>query len=142
MHKIQSFPITLESFEIDDYNEFSEEHKIFVNNLVDYCENLRKSYNNLMNMYKNKELSDQVKNDALKRAKIVWKELIRWLPEGWLQTRTVTLNYENLISMYRQRGIFHKLNEWCGQDCVTPTFKKFILSLPYMEDILLLYENN
>jgi hypothetical protein len=38
--------------------------------------------------------------------------------------------------------MFHKLNEWCGKECDTPTFRKFILSLPYMEDILLLYEND
>ena len=142
MHKIQSIPITLESFEIDDYNEFSEEHKIFVKNLIDYCEGLRKSYNNLIELSKKEELSDQIREDARHRAKIIWKELIRWLPEGWLQTRTITFNYENLISMFKQRCMFHKLNEWCGKECDTPTFRKFILSLPYMEDILLLYEND
>ena len=26
--------------------------------------------------------------------KVYWKELIRWLPESWLQKRTITMNYE------------------------------------------------
>ena len=141
MHKITSYPITLESFEIDDYKTFSVEHETFVKHLVEYCEGLRLSYNNLMTIYKNKELTEEVRNDAKDRADIVWKELIRWLPESWLQTRTVTMNYENILSMYRQRCMFHKLTEWCGgADVKTPTFKKFILSLPYIEDFLLLYE--
>jgi hypothetical protein len=40
-----------------------------------------------------------------------WKELVRWLPESWLQTRTVTMNYENLRTICNQRQ-GHKLTEW------------------------------
>ena len=65
-----------------------------------------------------------------------WKELIRWLPESWLQTRTVTLNYENLFSMIRQRKN-HKLHEWSGKD--NPLNKNFIAfakTLPYAKELL------
>ena len=70
-------------------------------------------------------------------AKRYWKELIRWLPDSWLQTRTVTMNYENLLSMVHQRE-HHKLTEWSGDEdaIVTPTFIKFAKSLPYAQDFI------
>lgn len=40
-----------------------------------------------------------------------WKELVRWLPAGWLQMRTTTMNYENLRTICAQRK-GHKLSEW------------------------------
>jgi hypothetical protein len=85
--------------------------------LIPYLERLRKSYN-------------QTKD------KRFWKELIRLLPESWLQTRTVTLNYENIRSMVHQRKD-HKLNEWSGKDY--PSNQNFIAwarSLPYAEDLI------
>ncbi len=70
--------------------------------------------------------------------KRIWKELIRWLPEGWLQTRTVTMNYENVYSIIRQRKD-HKLNEWSGKDDPTkPNFIGWARSLPYAEQMLFL----
>jgi hypothetical protein len=63
---------------------------------------------------------------------------VRWLPNGWLQTRTVTMNYENLLSMCHQRE-HHKLTEWSGSgdSFVHESFIKFAKSLPYMEDFLI-----
>ena len=58
-----------------------------------------------------------------------WKELVRWLPEGWLQTRTVTLNYENLRSIYNQRKN-HKLTEW-------HQFCDWVKTLPYAEELII-----
>ena len=58
--------------------------------------------------------------------KIFWKELIRWLPESWLQTRTVTMNYENLRTMYHQRKV-----EWKTE------FINFIKSLPYSDEFII-----
>lgn len=58
-----------------------------------------------------------------------WKELIRWLPESWLQKRTITMSYENVLNMYRQRCIhLHKLTEW------SVTFKAWVESLPYARE--------
>lgn len=63
--------------------------------------------------------------------KCFWKELIRLLPESWLQKRTVTMNYENVLTMYHQRKN-HKLNEWSGKDDPTkPNFCSWVLELPY-----------
>lgn len=114
MHKLASTPITLDCFEVDD---FSEEYLPVANLIIDECEKLRQKYNET-------------------KEKQVWKELIRWLPEGWLQTRTVTMNYENVYSIIRQRKD-HKLNEWSGKDNPeNPNFIAWAKSLPYAEELL------
>jgi hypothetical protein len=130
MHKLTSKPITLDCFEIDDYDPHDldipldgmdgtlVEVSALVQVILDGCENLRKKY---------LETND----------KRYWKELVRWLPEGWLQTRTVTMNYENLLSMVHQRE-HHKLTEWSGTgyEIVTPSFIKFAQNLPYSSDFI------
>lgn len=108
MHKLKDTPITLECFEIGDYKE----SKFIENSLIPYLEDLRIQY---------QETKD----------KSYWKELVRWLPNGWLQTRTVTLNYENIYSMIRQRNI-HKLTEW------SKDFIAWAESLPYAKELLFL----
>lgn len=68
--------------------------------------------------------------------KAVWKELVRLLPESWLQTRTVTMNYENILMMYRQRKA-HKLNEWSGiDDDSLPNFISWVKTLPYAQELI------
>ena len=59
-----------------------------------------------------------------------WKELIRILPESWIQRRTVTMNYENLYSIVRQRK-GHKLVEW-------ERFINWVKILPYANDLVFL----
>ena len=126
MHKLASTPITLDRFEIDDLSEdliwgsdkfpwSIETIKIYINAIED----LRKKY---------LETKD----------KKYWKELIRWLPESWLQTRTINMNYENIYSMIRQRKD-HKLNEWSGKDDPNkPNFISWAKSLPYAKELLFL----
>ena len=65
--------------------------------------------------------------------KALWKELVRVLPQGWLQTRTITFNYENLYAIAHQRSS-HKLTEWSEH------FMGFIKSLPYANELI--YLNN
>lgn len=124
MHKLASTPITLDCFETDDYDDSLEAFEfiydsdktdkmpmdIFVSDLISDLEALRQKYN---------ETKD----------KRYWKELIRWLPNGWLQTRTVTMNYENLRSMYYQRE-YHKLSEW-------HQFCDWVKALPYAEELII-----
>jgi hypothetical protein len=129
MHKITSKPITLDCFEIDDYDDSLHigmtptgdpyNVGVFTEDFIDFLENLRLKY---------LETND----------KAYWKELIRWLPESWLQTRTVTMNYENLLSMVHQRE-HHKLTEWSGsgETFTNESFIKFATSLPYMQDFLI-----
>lgn len=112
MHKLASTPITIDCFEIDDMEEGLE---IDVweswKNLIRTCETLRLKYNETKDIR-------------------YWKELIRILPESWLQTRTVTCNYEVVRNIAHQRAN-HKLTEW-----------KFLLkaleeNLPYYNELIL-----
>ena len=130
MHKITSAPITLDCFEIDDFVnvEYPAEaqrpeaksncdHDFVQMCLIPYLEYLRQKY---------LETKD----------KVYWKELIRWLPESWLQKRTITMNYENIRSMVHQR-MNHKLNEWSGKD--NDSLSNFIAwarTLPYAEELI------
>ena len=111
MHKITSKPITLDDF-VDIEFEGGE-----VNIIISYLESLR---------YKYLDTKD----------KRYWKELIRWLPSGYCQTRTVTMNYENILNMVHQRKN-HKLNEWSGKDDEElENFISWAKSLPYMNEFL------
>lgn len=126
MHKLASTPITMDCFEIDDYSTLKPEyddnhpyHESFVYKVITWLEHLRSRY-----------LSTKDKR--------YWKELIRWLPESWLQTRTVTMNYENLLTICQQRR-HHKLNEWSGVDDPTkPNFISWAKTLPYANELIFL----
>ena len=54
----------------------------------------------------------------------VWRVLISALPAGFMQKRTVDLNYETLLTIHRQRKN-HKLTEW-------HVFCDWVESLPMM----------
>lgn len=125
MHKLTSKPITMDCFEIDDYQSLTWKNttsnysygESYIKTLIDGLEGLRLKY---------LDTGD----------KKYWKELVRWLPEAWLQTRTVTMNYENLLSIYHQRKN-HKLNEWSGKDKPeVQNFMGFIDRLPYANEFI------
>jgi len=119
MHKLATTPITKECFEMDDYERVKVFDKEPYNpddytdeiweSVIDICETLRKRY---------LETKD----------KKYWKELIRLLPESWLQTRTWTANYEVLRNIVHQRA-GHKLSEW-------QSFIDWVKTLPYAEELL------
>ncbi len=52
-----------------------------------------------------------VASEQLKVADMIWKNIIQALPHSYLQRRIVTLNYQVLRTMLRQRK-GHKLGEW------------------------------
>lgn len=137
MHKLATTPITLECFEIDDCDSMSDDkfsiqlpltdeeeyYGYGIENYIMFLEDLRKKY---------LETKD----------KRYWKELIRWLPESWLQIRTVTMSYENLLAMCSKgQRRFHKLNEWSGQDDNTkPNFISWARTLPYAQELIFIDE--
>jgi hypothetical protein len=122
MHKLATTPITKECFEMNDYFDvrFEEDDDAYgiLNEQWDRtiytCELLRQKY------IETKDVR-------------YWKELIRLLPESWLQKRTVTINYENLLAMCSKgQRRFHKLTEWREQ------FIKWAHTLPYADELLFL----
>lgn len=117
MHKLASTPITLDCFETDDFDrqalvevQAEDVPNHIVYDFIEWMETCRQKYN---------ETKD----------KRYWKELVRWLPNGWLQTRTVTMNYENLRAMYHQRE-HHKLSEW-------HQFCEWVAELPYAKELII-----
>ncbi len=119
MHKLVTTPITLDCFETDDYkpNTFVYYENTTVNDVIDtnvgfihFLETLRQHY---------LETKD----------KGYWKELIRWLPESWLQKRTITMSYENLYTVVHQRKN-HKLSEW------SVSFMNWVRTLPYAQELI------
>ncbi|MEE0326704.1 MAG: hypothetical protein UDP13_07945 [Butyricicoccus sp.] len=61
-----------------------------------------------------------------------WRALIQLLPSGFMQKRTVMLNYETLSAIYYARR-HHRLSEWRD-------FCDWIRSLPYSEFITCIQE--
>ena len=123
MHTLSKHPITLECFETDDYNDTIEQDedvvdiKSIASRLISDIEQLRQLYIQSGN-------------------KKIWKEIVRWLPMGWLQTRTVTMTYENILNMCRSRST-HKLNEWSGGDNPElPNFISWAHTLPYSDELI------
>ena len=118
MHKLAMTPITINCFEHDEDVELNDylltTHMMF-NSIINHCEKLRQKYLQT--------------ND-----KRFWRALIQLLPESWLQTRTVTMNYENLRNMYFARRN-HKLQEW-------HTFCDWIKTLPYGNELICIEKEN
>ena len=89
MHKIHA-----KEFTIDD---FSHEH-------LDYI--------SLGYLYKLIDHLNYVREDYLEtKSKDKWWQMIQLLPSSYNQTRTVTMTYENIYTMRKQRK-GHKLDEW------------------------------
>ena len=148
MHKILSKPITIDCFEVDDYHRelgLIDDVNIGlrVDCFVDDLEQLRQMC--LYYIDKEKEAtSEEEKAEAQEYQRLYWKELIRWLPESWLQKRTVTMSYENLFAMCSKgQRRFHKLNEWSGKyNSKISNFITWARSLPYAQDLIFIDEVN
>lgn len=157
MHKLMSKPITIDCFEIDDFEniEFPEEFQraelkypidpdVIQMVLIPYLEYLRQQWFKLQELIQLPSGDIEYIKSLEKRAKKIWKELVRWLPEAWLQKRTITMNYENLLGMCgKGQRRFHKLNEWSGVDDDTlPNFINFARTLPYADKLIFIDEDN
>ena len=142
MHKLASTPIDLwNCFEMDDFStnlmipniekiragEAAEDENVgvYIAEFIDVLEELRKKY------LETKDVR-------------YWKELIRWLPESWLQTRTVTMNYENLLAICsKSQRRNHKLNEWSGKHTlVEQSFIQWARTLPYAQEFIFIDEED
>lgn len=107
MHKIHSKPFELDDFSHDRLTDTGLEA---LNRFIEVLEQCRLRFND------SKDKAD-------------WYDIIQLLPESYNQTRTVTMNYENLLNMYYARRS-HKLDEW-------HTYCDWILSLPYTKELFL-----
>jgi hypothetical protein len=110
MHKIQAKEFTREDFSCE---KMSDDALSVLDNVISFMEKERLAFI---------ETKD----------KAHWHNMIQLLPTSYNQLRTVTLNYEVLINIYRARR-YHKLDEWkilCAE----------IERLPYSKELILLRE--
>ena len=107
MHKIHA-----KSFEMSDFSHdhMNDEAKDALQNVIDALEDMRVRFNE-------------------KKDKTLWYSIIQLLPSSYNQMRTVTMNYETLVSMYHSRRR-HKLQEW-------HEYCDWVESLPYFSEMML-----
>ncbi len=91
MHKIHSYPITLDMFSTDN-ETWTNLDWIIWDTTVSHLETLRKKF-----------IETKDKN--------AWRQLIQLLPSSFNQMRTWTANYAVLRNIYHARKN-HKLSEW------------------------------
>lgn len=105
MHTLHKRDLTLEDFSLDGASEDAQ--TVLRHTLT------------MLNCYR-REFVETGSKDA-------WRALIQLLPSGFMQIRTVNLNYAVLRNIYHARK-GHKLSEW-------ETFRKWCENLPYSEFI-------
>ena len=106
MHTIHRQPLTRDDFSIERMNNTSLE---YLDSLIAYLNECREMY-------------------VETKAKAYWQQIIDLLPESYMQKRTVTMNYENVVTIIRQRK-GHKLSEWSQLIAA-------LCSLPYVKEII------
>ena len=110
MHKIQAKEFAREDFSCE---KMSEEGLAVLDSVIAFMERERLAFI---------ETKD----------KAHWHNMIQLLPSSYNQLRTVTLNYEVLINIYKARR-YHKLDEW-------KIFCAEIEKLPYAKELIMLRE--
>ena len=117
MHKIAA-----KEFELDD---FSHDH------IVEHCIGIKCGYSiepmiglkstvSLLNDCRKKYLEEHDKK--------YWYTMVQLLPSSYNQRRTITMNYENIVTIIQQRTN-HKLTEW-------EDFCIILKELPYVKEII------
>ena len=122
MHKLAETPITRDCFLLDTKNDqldIGQENYqlgIIIDDIIYNCEVLRQKY---------------LETQDIK----YWRALVQLLPDSWVQKRTVTFDYENLLAIcsVSQRR-FHKLLEW------RDNFISLARTLPYAQYFIFLDE--
>ena len=104
--------ITAKEFTLDD---FSHEH-LYEDVIKNPFEEIIKCLNFFRDLY------------LLNKDKEDWWQLIQLLPSSYNQKRTITMNYENVVTIIKQRS-GHKLDEW-------NTFVDILKDLPYIKEII------
>ena len=88
MHKLCSRALGVHDFSFDDMHD----NECIVHEVID-------------------NLNARIADYQITKNKNLWRTIIQLLPCAYNQTRTITMNYENVLNMYSQRK-YHKLSEW------------------------------
>lgn len=115
MHTITKYEFNLDMFE---HNSSRENQVSILSNTIKELNKLREEY-----------LQTKDKN--------IWKDIIVTLPDSFIQKRTITMTYENLLAMCSKgQRRFHKLTEW------STDFINWARSLPYAQEFIFTDELN
>lgn len=117
MHKIAAKP-----FEMSD---FSHEHLLVnekLETVIQWLNDYREIYVNW-----DDSLNHIDDNGNVVKKKDIWWQMIQLLPSSYNQRRTITMNYENVFNIIKQRS-GHKLDEW-------NVFVEILKTLPYVMEI-------
>lgn len=107
MHKIAAKEFELNDFSCEHLNE-------------DVIKKPFKDIIDCLNFFRKLYLQHKDKDD--------WWQMIQLLPSSYNQKRTVTMSYENIVTIIKQRT-GHKLDEWND-------FVEVLRKLPYVEAII------
>lgn len=118
MHKGLARPLIREDFEVE-WEELSEIEESIFDCHIDILNTFRKNY-------KSAETSEE--------KEYWWRRWLTMIPMSYLQTRTVTLNYQVVRQMVKDRR-HHKLPEWRKE------FISWAETLPYAKE-LIMYEGD
>ena len=134
MHKIHSKRVTIDDFSYEHlldneyvildgfFQDHATKEKVFANMNVDIGMSPLHGLEVLI------QLLNYNRNEFLKtKDKKYWWQMIQLLPSSYNQKRTITMNYENVFSMIKQRTR-HKLDEW-------NEFVSILKELPYVKEI-------
>ena len=114
MHKIHA-----KEFELDD---FSYEH-------LGYTDGTNVEDSVMRQFEMTIFVLNKAREEYLKtKDKKYWWQMIQTLPSSYNQKRTVTMNYENVVTIIKQRT-GHKLTEWNN-------FVDLLKELPYIKEIM------
>lgn len=121
MHKIHAKKFEMNDFSIEHLSESFDDGEVWYNN--EYPNSSREVFSfiiDALNEYRNMFLETKDKK--------YWWFMIQTLPSSYNQRRTITMNYENVVTIIKQRS-GHKLDEW--NDFVAELKK-----LPYIKEIM------
>lgn len=109
MHKIHAKEFTMDDFSCEGVKEVGGMTLVVYRDVIEALESLRRHYNET-------------------HEKKYWRAIIDMLPMGYNLRATVTMNYENVVNIIRQRS-GHKMSEW-------NEFVDVLKDLPYIREIM------
>ena len=124
MHKIHAKEFTLDDFSHEHLLDTDDGELYAINLDGELCIYSSKGFLNhtckILNKFRDRYLETKDKK--------YWWQMIQLLPSSYNQKRTVTMNYENVVSIIKQRSN-HKLDEW-------HILIDYLESLPYVKEIM------
>lgn len=121
MHKIHAKKFEMNDFSVEHLSESFDDGEVWYNN--EYPNSSREVFSfivDALNEYRNMFLETKDKK--------YWWFMIQTLPSSYNQRRTITMNYENVVTIIKQRS-GHKLDEWND-------FVAELKNLPYVKEIM------